>query len=154
VVAAGRAAVVVVVGGAAVIVVVGAAVVVVVPATGSLWRAVLQAARRRGAQTTDRRIRSAYRAVADPTSVTVQPMPHIHVIPPEEAQGSTKRGYDEALQRAGRIWNIVSIMGQNGETLRASMGIYRCIMFGESPLSRAQREMIAVVTSQANDCHY
>jgi len=27
-------------------------------------------------------------------------------------------------------------------------------MFGDSPLSRAHREMIAVVTSQANDCHY
>ena len=30
----------------------------------------------------------------------------------------------------------------------------RTIMFGESPLTRAQREMIAVVTSQANDCFY
>jgi AhpD family alkylhydroperoxidase len=28
------------------------------------------------------------------------------------------------------------------------------VMFGESPLSRAQREMIAVVTSTANECDY
>jgi alkylhydroperoxidase family enzyme len=38
--------------------------------------------------------------------------------------------------------------------LRASMAIYREVMFGESPLTRAQREMLAVVVSRANDCHY
>jgi AhpD family alkylhydroperoxidase len=27
-------------------------------------------------------------------------------------------------------------------------------MHGPSPLSRAQREMLAVVVSRANDCHY
>ena len=38
--------------------------------------------------------------------------------------------------------------------MRDSMRIYLSIMYGPSPLSRAQREMMAVVTSQANDCHY
>jgi alkylhydroperoxidase family enzyme len=34
------------------------------------------------------------------------------------------------------------------------MRLYSTIMFGDSPLSRTQREMIAVVTSQVNECHY
>jgi alkylhydroperoxidase family enzyme len=38
--------------------------------------------------------------------------------------------------------------------MRDSMRLYGSIMFGPSPLSRAQREMIAVVTSTVNDCHY
>jgi len=70
-------------------------------------------------------------------------MSHIHVF-----------GYDAAMRRAGRIWNIVSIQCQLPEVMRDSMRIYQSIMFGPSPLTRAQREMIAVVTSQANDCHY
>ncbi len=81
-------------------------------------------------------------------------MPHIEEIQPDQAVGATKREYDKALRRAGRIWNIVSIMSQNGETMRDSMRFYGTIMFGDSPLSRAQREMIAVVTSQANGCVY
>jgi hypothetical protein len=81
-------------------------------------------------------------------------MPHIHVTPAEEATGVTKREYDAALARAGRIWNIVSIQSQLPEVMRDSLRLYRSIMFGPSPLSRAQREMIAVVTSNANECHY
>jgi len=38
--------------------------------------------------------------------------------------------------------------------MRAHVGLYRTIMFGESPLSRSERETIAVVVSAANDCHY
>jgi alkylhydroperoxidase family enzyme len=81
-------------------------------------------------------------------------MPHIHVTPVEAATGVTKREYDAALARAGRIWNIVSIQSQLPEVMRDSLRLYRSIMFGPSPLSRAQREMIAVVTSNANECHY
>ncbi|NNF64387.1 MAG: hypothetical protein HKN07_09010 [Acidimicrobiia bacterium] len=81
-------------------------------------------------------------------------MPYIEPIPPQAATGITKREYDKAMQRAGRIWNIVSIMSPNGEAMRDSMRFYATLMFGESPLSRAQREMIAVVTSQVNECVY
>jgi alkylhydroperoxidase family enzyme len=81
-------------------------------------------------------------------------MPHVHVVPHGEATGVTRREYDAAMRRAGRIWNIVSIQSQLPEVMRDSMRLYSSIMFGPSPLTRAQREMIAVVTSQANDCHY
>jgi alkylhydroperoxidase family enzyme len=38
--------------------------------------------------------------------------------------------------------------------LEPSMELYRAIMFGPSELSRAERELLAVVVSRANDCHY
>lgn len=81
-------------------------------------------------------------------------MPHIHVLDYDETTGVARREYDAAMRRAGRIWNIVSIQSQLPEVMRDSMRIYQSIMFGPSPLTRAQREMMAVVTSQANDCHY
>jgi hypothetical protein len=81
-------------------------------------------------------------------------MPHVHVTSLDEATGVTKSEYDAAIGRAGRIWNIVSIQSQLPEVMRDSIRLYSSIMFGPSPLSRAQREMIAVVTSSRNECHY
>jgi alkylhydroperoxidase family enzyme len=79
---------------------------------------------------------------------------HIDVIGPEDADGLLQRVYRQRTASAGRLWNIVSIQCHNPEALRESMRLYAAVMFGDSPLTRAQREMIAVVTSQANDCHY
>lgn len=81
-------------------------------------------------------------------------MTHVHVFDYEETTGVARREYDAAMRRAGRIWNIVSIQCQLPEVMRDSMRLYQSIMYGPSPLSRAQREMIAVVASHKNDCHY
>jgi len=81
-------------------------------------------------------------------------MPYIQQIPVDEAKGLLRRLFDEALDRAGRIWHIVHIMSVNPRAMDASMKFYAAIMFGSSPLTRWQREMLAVVTSKANDCFY
>lgn len=81
-------------------------------------------------------------------------MAYLRPVPHDEAEGLLKREYDLALKRAGRIWGIVAIQSHNPAALRDSIRFYGTLMFGESPLSRAQREMIAVVTSQVNDCDY
>ena len=77
-------------------------------------------------------------------------MPWIKTFTIEEATGLLKKEYDKALKRAGRIWNIVSIMSQNPRAMKSSMDFYGVLMYGPSPLSRSQREMLAVVTSVAN----
>ncbi|MBZ0278980.1 MAG: carboxymuconolactone decarboxylase family protein [Anaerolineae bacterium] len=81
-------------------------------------------------------------------------MPYIRQVNDDEAEGAVKRELDKARQRAGRVWNIVRIMTPNAETLRTSISFYSAIMHGESPLTRAQREMLAVVVSQVNACVY
>ena len=81
-------------------------------------------------------------------------MAWIEVIPFEKAAGFLMKEYDAAMKRAGRIWRIVSIMSQNPRAMKASMDFYGAIMFGKSPLSRSQREMLAVVVSAANHCIY
>ncbi len=81
-------------------------------------------------------------------------MPWIKVFSLEEAAGTLKREYEKALKRAGRIWHIVSIMSQNPRVMKSSMDFYGAIMYGRSPLSRSQREMLAVVVSAANHCLY
>lgn len=81
-------------------------------------------------------------------------MPWIKVFSYDETKGVLRREYDAALKRAGRIWNIVSIMSQNPRTMKVSMDFYSAIMHGRSPLSRSQREMLAVVVSATNGCVY
>ncbi len=72
----------------------------------------------------------------------------------EDATGLLATIYKSALQRAGKVFNILRIQSINPPVLRSGLGTYRELMFGESPLSRAQREMIAVAVSNTNMCHY
>ncbi len=81
-------------------------------------------------------------------------MPYIHQIPIGEATGFLKKLFDSALERAGRVWHIVHVTSLNPRVMDASLKHYGAIMFGRSPLSRVQREMLATVTSKANDCFY
>jgi alkylhydroperoxidase family enzyme len=81
-------------------------------------------------------------------------MAHIRTIDPDAATGPLQRSYDSRIRRAGRLWNIVRIMGLNPSVLDAAMKLYETTMHGPSPLSRRQREMLAVVTSGVNGCHY
>lgn len=81
-------------------------------------------------------------------------MAYIHTIAPPQADGLLKRLYDQAIQRAGRVWNVVRLMSIKPEALQASMALYATLMHGPSKLSRAQREMIATVVSRANRCFY
>lgn len=50
--------------------------------------------------------------------------------------------------------NVLASHALNPAALRAHVALYRTVMFGDSPLSRAEREAIAVAVSAANDCHY
>jgi alkylhydroperoxidase family enzyme len=81
-------------------------------------------------------------------------MPWIKQIPINEATGQLKREFDNALKRAGRVWHIVHIMSLNPRVLKTSMEQYGAIMMGRSPLSRAQREMLATVVAAENHCYY
>jgi uncharacterized peroxidase-related enzyme len=81
-------------------------------------------------------------------------VPHIRLIGEAEADGLLKEEYDAAVERAGKVFNILTAMSRNPRVLRASIELYREIMFGESGLSRRERELIATVTSSAQDCYY
>lgn len=81
-------------------------------------------------------------------------MAWIKTISDEEAQGPLKQLFDAALRRAGRVFNIVRVQSLNPPVLKAGIGLYQAVMFGPSELSRALRELLAVVVSKTNGCHY
>ena len=81
-------------------------------------------------------------------------MPWIDQVPVKEATGLLKQLFDSAVKRAGRVWRIVHVMSLNPPALRDSIKFYATIMMRESPLTRAQRELLATVVSDELDCHY
>lgn len=81
-------------------------------------------------------------------------MAWIDTIAEEDADGLLKDIYAQARRRAGRIFNILKVQSLNPAVLRSSIAFYVDLMRGPSPLSRAQREMIATVVSSINECHY
>lgn len=82
-------------------------------------------------------------------------MAFIEYVPYEQAgpelEPLYKRFWDDELQG---IDNILRIHSLNPKSLEGHYDYYRHIMRGPSPLSRPQREMIAVVVSALNHCHY
>jgi alkylhydroperoxidase family enzyme len=78
----------------------------------------------------------------------------IRLIEEHEAEGPLREDYDAAIERAGKVFNILKAMSLRPAVLRASMALYREIMFGESGLSRKERELLATVASAEQSCHY
>ncbi len=81
-------------------------------------------------------------------------MAWIREIPRDEATGLLRRELDAAVERSGRVWRIVQVMSLNAPVLRTAMAHYAAIMFGPSPLTRLQRELLATVVSAELDCFY
>lgn len=82
-------------------------------------------------------------------------MAWIKTIDSDHATGLLARLYDAAIKRAGKVFNVIRLQSPRPHTLRASVALYSEVMISpRSPLSRAQREMIATAVSRANDCHY
>jgi uncharacterized peroxidase-related enzyme len=79
---------------------------------------------------------------------------YLRLVNEDEASGLLKEEYDAAVARAGKVFNIVKAMSLRPGVLRRSMQLYRETMYGRSGLSRIERELLAVVVSRANDCHY
>ena len=81
-------------------------------------------------------------------------MAYIKQVSTDEAAGATAKLYKAAADRAGGVANIIRVMSQDGVSANASMGFYVSIMKSKNGLSGAQREMLAAVVSNANDCFY
>lgn len=82
-------------------------------------------------------------------------MAWIRTVAPGEATGLLKRLYAAAVSRAGKVFNVLRIQSLRPEVLEIGVQLYEELMFSpRSPLSRAQREMIAVAVSRVNQCHY
>lgn len=78
----------------------------------------------------------------------------IRTIAESDATGPLAELYQRLADPSGRVPNILKIQSSSPSTLETHYAFYRALMFGPGPLTRPQRELLAVVTSATNRCHY
>lgn len=78
----------------------------------------------------------------------------IHGIPPAEATGELKDLYARIGGARGGVAQIHQAQSLNPRVLATHFELYKAVMFQPSPLSRADREALAVAVSRANSCAY
>lgn len=85
--------------------------------------------------------------------IHVPAMAFIPYVPTEEASGLLAELY-RRFDAGGGVDNILRIHSLNPPSMAHHATLYAHLMRGPSPLSRVQREMIAVTVSAANRCFY
>src|SRR5207244_8805269 len=72
----------------------------------------------------------------------------------EDVPEQVAERWQKPLEKLGFVPNVLRVFSLRPAHLLAWWVYYDELMRGESGLSKAQREMIAVVVSTANRCHY
>lgn len=81
-------------------------------------------------------------------------MAYIDYVSPDGADAPLARLFERLSDERSSVDNIVWIHSVNPPAMTHHLRLYEHAMRGPSPLSRIQREMIAVAVSAANDCFY
>ena len=81
-------------------------------------------------------------------------MAWIPMIQEDEAESELKEWYDKLREPWGGVDNIMKIHSLNVNTLKGHYELYLSAMKGTKDLSHKQREMVAIVVSTVNQCHY
>jgi uncharacterized peroxidase-related enzyme len=78
----------------------------------------------------------------------------LHVPAEEDVPDEVKELWEKPRERLGFVPNVLRAFALRPEHLLPWWTYYDELMRGESGLTKAQREMIAVVVSATNRCHY
>lgn len=82
-------------------------------------------------------------------------MAWIPTIDPEDADAELRELYDRVRDPAsGALDNILSVHSLHPRGLAAHYELYAAVMTPTRSLRKAEREMIALVVSVLNECHY
>jgi alkylhydroperoxidase family enzyme len=81
-------------------------------------------------------------------------MAYIPYVDYGDAEGLLADLYHRYAEEGGEVDHILRVHSLNPLSMRHHFQLYAHLMRGPSPLSRIQREMIAVTVSAANDCFY
>ena len=81
-------------------------------------------------------------------------MAWIPMIKEDKAETELKDWYDKLREPWGGVDNIMKIHSLNVNTLKGHYELYLSAMKGTKDLSHKQREMVAIVVSTVNQCHY
>jgi uncharacterized peroxidase-related enzyme len=88
------------------------------------------------------------------TESSTERIARLHVPPEDEVADEVKELWAKPLEKLGFVPNVLRVFALRPAHLLAWWAYYDELLRGESGLTKAQREMIAVVVSATNRCHY
>jgi uncharacterized peroxidase-related enzyme len=77
------------------------------------------------------------------------PVPELAAMPPD-----IRARVEEVQAKAGFVPNVFLTLAHRPDEFRAFFAYHDALMLRDSGLTKAEREMIVVATSAANNCHY
>jgi uncharacterized peroxidase-related enzyme len=83
-----------------------------------------------------------------------RPLSWLHVPGEDEAPSGVQALFEKAEERLGFVPNVLRVYALRPSHLELWTALYDDLMRGDSGLTKVQREMIAVVVSTENRCHY
>ena len=86
--------------------------------------------------------------------MTERPISSFPVPDPDDIPEDLRERIDEVAAKTGFVPNVFLAMAHRPAELRAFLAYHDALMAGEGGLTPAEREMIVVATSAANDCLY
>lgn len=92
-----------------------------------------------------------HRYPAQPKHLTALKLP---VPPRRKLPADLKKYFDLCDEKIGFLPNVLRAYSFDEAKLRAFIAMYNDLMLADSPLTKLEREMIAVVVSAANRCYY
>lgn len=81
-------------------------------------------------------------------------MAWIRTVEPEAAGEELRAVYDRLAAERGKLSAIMQVQSLSPRAMSAHLDLYMSVMFSRSGVSRAERELIAVVVSSINGCRY
>ena len=81
-------------------------------------------------------------------------MAWIRMLEREEADGELGVLYDKLAPKGEPLDNVLKIHTLHPRSLSDHYELYKTLMHRPGPLSRRERELVAVAVSSANQCHY
>ena len=78
----------------------------------------------------------------------------VPIVTYEQSTGALRRVYDRFGVGQEPLDHILAVHSLNPPSMEHHQTLYAHLMRGPGPLSRVQREMIAVVVSAENECFY
>lgn len=82
-------------------------------------------------------------------------MAWIRTIREDEWEGPLADLYGQVVDaNHGRVDNVMQIHSLNPNAMIGHLGVYGSAMAGTKTLRKVERELVALVVSRYNDCHY
>jgi uncharacterized peroxidase-related enzyme len=83
------------------------------------------------------------------TPADLFPLPSLDELPPD-----LRERIEQVAEKSGFVPNVFLLLARRPDEFRAFFAYHDALMLRESALSKAEKEMIVVATSAANDCTY